>query len=88
MRSREPPFVRLRLTRRNGPGYDSSPSESFTILKNVTLALRVSKAIAIVLLFLTGYAFGRVTGRRPVRVGIAMVVLGAILVVLTMALGG
>jgi hypothetical protein len=35
-----------------------------------------------------GCAFGHLTGRRPVRVGIAMVVLGAVLVGLTMALGG
>jgi hypothetical protein len=52
------------------------------------LALRVSNAIAVVLLFVAGYAFGRITGRRPVRVGTAMIVLGAILVGLTMALGG
>jgi VIT1/CCC1 family predicted Fe2+/Mn2+ transporter len=41
-----------------------------------------------VMLFLTGYAFGRMTGRHPWLVGISMVVLGLILVGLTMALGG
>ena len=40
------------------------------------------------MLFLTGYAFGRITGRHPWLVGLAMVVLGAILVGMTMALGG
>ena len=51
-------------------------------------ALRVSNAIAIVMLFLTGYAFGRMTGRRPWLVGIAMVAVGSALVGMTMALGG
>ena len=40
------------------------------------------------MLFLTGYAFGRITGRYPWVVGIAMVVVGSILVAMTMALGG
>ena len=60
----------------------------FIVMKDHTLALRVSNGIAIVLLFLTGYAFGRSIGRRPVWMGIAMVVLGAALVGLTIALGG
>ena len=40
------------------------------------------------MLFLLGYAFGKMTGRHPWLVGIAMVVLGAVLVGMTMALGG
>ena len=60
----------------------------FLFMKDVTLALRVSNGIAIVLLFLTGHAFGRRIGRRPVWMGIAMVVLGGVLVSLTIALGG
>jgi hypothetical protein len=48
----------------------------------------MSNAVAIGLLFLTGYAFGRLTGRRPWLVGIAMVVFGSILVAMTIALGG
>jgi len=60
----------------------------FTFMKDVTLALRVSNAIAIVLLYLSGHTFGRITGRQPVLVGIAMVVFGLILVSLTIALGG
>src|SRR5882672_3421003 len=60
----------------------------FIFLPNAGPALRVSNAIAIVMLFLTGYAFGRMTGRHPWLVGISMVVLGLILVGLTMALGG
>jgi VIT1/CCC1 family predicted Fe2+/Mn2+ transporter len=51
-------------------------------------ALRISNGIAIVLLFLTGYAFGRISGRQPLVFGAAMVVLGLVLVGLTIALGG
>ena len=55
---------------------------------NALRAQRLSNAVAIVMLFLTGYAFGRCTGYHPRGVGIAMVVLGGILVGLTIALGG
>jgi multidrug transporter EmrE-like cation transporter len=60
----------------------------FIFMHEVGLALRVSNAIAIVMLFLLGYAFGKMTGRHPWLVGIAMVVLGVVLVGMTMALGG
>jgi len=60
----------------------------FIVMPEPGPALRVSNGVAIVLLFLTGYAFGRTTGRHPVLVGCGMVVVGAILVALTMALGG
>jgi VIT1/CCC1 family predicted Fe2+/Mn2+ transporter len=60
----------------------------FVFMQSTLPAMRVSNAIAIAMLFLTGYAYGRLTGYHPWRVGIAMVVLGAILVSITMALGG
>ena len=60
----------------------------FMFMQEVGSALRVSNAIAVVMLFLLGYAFGTMTGRRPWLVGIAMVVLGSALVGMTMALGG
>jgi VIT1/CCC1 family predicted Fe2+/Mn2+ transporter len=60
----------------------------FLILGTRAQALRASNAVAIVMLFLTGFLFGRLTGRHPVWVGCSMVALGAILVGLTMALGG
>ncbi len=60
----------------------------FIFMKSAWLALRVSNVIAIAMLFVTGSAFGRITGRRPWVMGISMVVLGAILVGITMALGG
>jgi hypothetical protein len=60
----------------------------FIFIRNAAPALRVSNAVAVVMLFWTGYAFGRMTGRRPWLVGLSMVVLGLILVGMTMALGG
>jgi VIT1/CCC1 family predicted Fe2+/Mn2+ transporter len=50
--------------------------------------LRVSNAIAVAMLFVTGVAYGRCIGRSPWGFGIAMVVVGVVLVALTMALGG
>ena len=60
----------------------------FILMNNAMPALRVSNAIAIVLLFVTGYAYGRITGRRPWVIGISMVIVGLILVSMAMALGG
>ena len=60
----------------------------FILMSHAGPALRVSNAIAIVMLFLTGYAFGRMTGRHPWLVGLSMVALGLVLVGLTIALGG
>jgi hypothetical protein len=60
----------------------------FIVMHDAVPALRVSNVIAVVLLFAAGYYFGRITGRRPVWVGSAMVVLGSVLVAMTMALGG
>ena len=60
----------------------------FIVVRNAATAMRVSNVIAIVLLFITGYAFGRISGQRPWLVGIAMVLLGSLFVGLTIALGG
>ena len=60
----------------------------FIFMQDTMRSMRVSNAIAIVMLFLTGYAYGRCVGRFPWGFGISMVVLGGALVALTMALGG
>jgi hypothetical protein len=60
----------------------------FIVMRNANAALRVSNAIAIAMLFGAGVAYGRTVGRTPWLVGIAMVLLGGVLVALTMALGG
>jgi hypothetical protein len=60
----------------------------FILMRDPVPALRVSNAIAVGLLFVAGYAFGRLTGRHPVWMGTSMVVLGSVLVGITIALGG
>jgi len=60
----------------------------FIFMKNAAPAMRFSNAIAVVMLFLAGYMYGRITGRRPWVTGICMIILGSILVGITMALGG
>jgi hypothetical protein len=60
----------------------------FIFMHNAVPALRVSNGIAIAMLFIAGYAYGRSVGRHPLGLGIAMVLLGAVLVALTIALGG
>ena len=60
----------------------------FLVMQEAGPALRVSNTIAIALLFLTGYIFGKLSGRHPVWLGCGMVLLGAALVGITIALGG
>ena len=60
----------------------------FAVISDARLALRVSNTIAIVMLFLAGYAFGRHSGHRPLAMGLAMVFLGSVLVAITISLGG
>ncbi len=60
----------------------------FIFMQNAGRALRLSNLIAIVMLFSLGYAFGRHSGRNPWLAGILMVIIGAILVGITKALGG
>ena len=60
----------------------------FLFARDAAWALRVSNGIAIVLLFITGYSFGRAVGHRPWGMGLSMVVIGSILVAMTIALGG
>jgi hypothetical protein len=60
----------------------------FALIEDVRRALRVSNGIALVMLFLAGYAFGRYAGHRPLAMGVAMVVLGGGLVAITIVLGG
>jgi VIT family protein len=60
----------------------------FILMKNPMPALRVSNIIAIAMLYLTGFTFGRIVGRNPWLMGVWLVLLGSLLVGLTMALGG
>jgi hypothetical protein len=63
-------------------------SVPFIFIESTMTAMRVSNLVAIVMLFATGYAFGRCVGRSPWAIGVGMVVLGCVLVAITMALGG
>lgn len=93
----EPPAT-AQLSRRDWKGAGSvftlvflstfPPTIPFMLTSNAVLALRISNGIAGALLFATGYALGRVTGRPPLRAGIFMVLIGAVLVGVAMALGG
>lgn len=60
----------------------------FIWMDRVDIALRVSNAIAAGLLFFLGYAYGRLSGFRPLLAGSGMVVLAVILVATAIALGG
>lgn len=60
----------------------------FLLLGDARLALRVSYAVAIVMLFCCGYVFGIHSGLRPWAAGLAMVAVGGALVVTAVALGG
>ena len=60
----------------------------FLLIGDARLALRVSNAVAIAMLFLCGFLFGRYAGFRPMAMGVAMVALGGTLVAVAIALGG
>jgi VIT1/CCC1 family predicted Fe2+/Mn2+ transporter len=61
----------------------------FLLFSDVSVALRTSNAIAIASLFLVGAGLGRhMSWPHPWAIGLAVAVLGAILVGVTIALGG
>jgi VIT1/CCC1 family predicted Fe2+/Mn2+ transporter len=60
----------------------------FIVFENALLALRISNAIAVVSLFFCGFIFARHAGLRPWATGLIMVVVGAALVGIAIALGG
>jgi VIT1/CCC1 family predicted Fe2+/Mn2+ transporter len=60
----------------------------FVFIESAAVALRTSNAIAVVMLYATGHAYGRCVGLRPLWTGLAMLLLGLVLVAMTIALGG
>lgn len=60
----------------------------FIFLSDAKFALRVSYAIAIMMLFCCGYVFGHHSGLRPWAAGLSMVAVGSALVGVAVALGG
>lgn len=60
----------------------------FLLLAETRAAMRLSNAVAVAMLAVTGVAYGRQVGRSAWTFGLLMVVLGGLLVALTIALGG
>ncbi len=60
----------------------------FIFIGNARLALRISNGVALIMLFLAGYSFGRFTNSNPWRAGLAMVVFGVAVVAVAILLGG
>jgi VIT1/CCC1 family predicted Fe2+/Mn2+ transporter len=60
----------------------------FVVIQQPAAALRTSNAIAIVMLFITGWSLGHASGRPGWRTGLGMVTVGVVLVGIMMALGG
>lgn len=60
----------------------------FLFMSEPIAALRVSNAIALVMMFLAGYSLGHYAQYRPLRMGLLMAFIGSVLVVITIALGG
>ena len=60
----------------------------FLFLQDTFMALRVLNGIALSMLAVIGFAYGRVSGMRPWLTSVAIVFLGAVPVALTIALGG
>jgi len=60
----------------------------FMVIRQPLLALRVSNAVALVMLFFCGFQLARHSGYRPWRLGLLMIGLGLFFVVLCIKLGG
>jgi nicotinamide riboside transporter PnuC len=60
----------------------------FIFFSSALQAKRFSYGIALILLFLAGYTFGRLTNSNPWRAGLAMVIFGVAIVTVAILLGG
>jgi hypothetical protein len=60
----------------------------FMFISGMALAMRVSNAVALMILFIGGYRLGHYAGGVSWRTGLAMAAVGAVLVSIIMALGG
>jgi VIT1/CCC1 family predicted Fe2+/Mn2+ transporter len=61
----------------------------FLLTSDPALALRLSRAVTVAMLFLSGFLLGRYAGHtRPLATGVAMAALGAVVILAVMALGG
>jgi hypothetical protein len=60
----------------------------FMFIHTLGVAMRSSNAVAVAMLFIAGFAYGRIIHRSPVAIGVAMVFIGLVIVTFTIALGG
>jgi hypothetical protein len=60
----------------------------FFLFTPLERSMRISNAVAIVMLYVAGHLLARYAGLRPVRTGLVMVAIGVVLVGITIALGG
>jgi hypothetical protein len=60
----------------------------FIVVEDARLALRASNTLAVLLLFVCGFLFGRHAGLPPWITGLIMVAVGIVLVSIAIALGG
>jgi len=60
----------------------------FIFFEDIKLAMRISNALAMLLMFLCGFFFARYAGLRPWVTGLIMVAVGAAMVGIAIALGG
>ena len=60
----------------------------FLLIAKVSLAIRISNAIAVILLFCIGVYLGRQTSRNQFLTGLMFAFIGLMMVAVTMALGG
>lgn len=60
----------------------------FLVFQDVTVALRMSNLVALIMLFATGYRLASHGGHHPWRAGFSAVLLGVVLVAIAIALGG
>lgn len=60
----------------------------FIIMSDVSIAMRWSNGIGLLLLFITGFYIGKISGYGPWMMGIIVAIIGALVILLTIALGG
>lgn len=60
----------------------------FALIHDPGVALRTSNAVAMAMLYLAGHRLGKFGGFAPWRTGLAMLAVGGMLVLITLALGG
>jgi len=60
----------------------------YLLVADPNIAVRISNAVALILLFMVGVWWGYAVGGNPIRIGTGVTLLGMVLVLVTIALGG